>query len=82
MLMPTVNNLRVLDCEHNSANINNYRKDNRNGKSKLRKACITIHQSIENPPKMTTSISTNVTFEDSWCNIVVAKQKIPTRLLR
>ena len=34
--MPTVNYLRVIDCEHDAANKNeSYRKDHRNSKSNL-----------------------------------------------
>ena len=44
-LMPTVNYLRVIGCEHDAANWNeSYRKAHRNGKMKLMKAYLYTNQ--------------------------------------
>ena len=75
--MPTVNYLQVIGCEHDAAYWNeSYRKGRQNGKTKFMKAYLYRHQLIKiNPPKMTKSTSTDVTFGGTWHNRVVAKQE-------
>ena len=58
--MPTVNYLRVADCEHDAANRNeSYREDHRNGNRKLMNAYL-MPINLNNCPKMTNTTSTNV----------------------
>ena len=73
--MHTVNYFRVIDWGHNAANwTESYRKDHRNGKTKLKKAYLYTNL-LKKPAKMTNSTSTDVTFGGSWCNRVVGKQE-------
>ena len=73
MLMPTVNYLRVIDCEPDAANRNeSYRKDHKNGKEAYES--LPIYQSIKKNFK-DNSTSTDATFGGAWYNRVVAKQE-------
>ena len=75
--MPTVNCLRVIGFEHDTANWNeSYRKGHRNGKEAYEG--LLIYQSTKinyKPPKMTNSTSTDVAYGGAWCNRVAAMQE-------
>ena len=66
MLMPPVNYLRVVGCEHVAAKgverNEGYRIGHRSSKSKPMKAYLYNSKLINKPPKITNSTSTDVTF--------------------